>query len=182
MPGSAVAQNRGYQAPKKYVSSGPSFIDSQWAQSHSPWDFSGLLGLFNPGFGFEALGAYRVADNVLTNIDDSLSIEAGLGFFAASSNVIGGSYSYSEVEIPIMARWDFRIPNSKFIAGPELGFTYFTAGTVTVNNVQYAQSGGGLYLQLGGFGMWQFNDKFAIRGELKIINYTVIAFGVTYFL
>jgi hypothetical protein len=171
-----------YQSPKKYVAPAPTGIDTQWADSHGPWDFSGLLGLYNPGFGFEALAAYRVADNLINDLDESLSVETGIGYSYANDTYFGTGISYSQIEVPFMARWDFRIPNSRFIAGPRGGFNYFTAGTATVNNVQITQRGGALYLQLGGFGMYNFNDKWAARVQLMFINYTVITFGATYFL
>jgi hypothetical protein len=174
-------QPKEWQEPKKFVASS-SDIDSQWADSHGPWDFTGVLGLFNPGVGFQALGAYRINDNLIKNVDESLSFETGIGYLVANDSYAGASVVYSEIEIPFMARWDFRIPKTKVIAGPRMGFTYLSAGTITSQAVQVTMRGGALYYQMGGFGMYQINDQWAARVQLMFVNYTDLTFGVTYFL
>jgi hypothetical protein len=149
----------------------------------SPWDFSGQLLIWNPGVGFHALAAYRVLDNVVPNLDNSLSVESGLGFVSISDSVNGLGVSYSFIEIPIMARWDIRIRDSNFIVGPRAGFEYLAGGgSVTVNGVNVNVRGNSLYFQFGGFGEYKFNSQWAARVDLMLVNWTAINLGVAYFL
>src|ERR1700677_2007586 len=86
-------------------------VDTRWAQAHSPWDFSAMLALYSPGFGVGARAAYRILDSLIPDVDDSMSIEAGIGYVGASNTYGGLSVSYSLIEIPVLARWDFRLDN-----------------------------------------------------------------------
>jgi hypothetical protein len=157
-------------------------VDTRWASAHSPWDFSGMLGLYSPGFGFGARVAYRVLNSVLENIDDSLSVEAGIGYIGATNTYGGVNSSYSLIEIPMLARWDFRLDNSRFVVGGNAGFSYLGGSSVTVNGTNYSTGGGTLYFLLGGQGMYRFNDNWAVRANLDVGGYFSIAAGVTYFL
>lgn len=156
-------------------------IDTRWAAAHGPFDFSGLLGLYNPGFGVDARIAYRILNSILEDIDDSLSIEAGIGFVTASNTYGGSSVSYSLLEIPIVARWDFRINNTNFIVGPNLGVGILTGNNVTVNNVSYT-TGPGFGILIGGQGMYKFTDHWAGRLNVDFGGYTALTLGATYFL
>lgn len=160
----------------------PSDLDTRWANHNGPWDFSGMLGLYNPGFGLEGLAAYRIVDNLIPNIDDSLSVESGLGYISVNDSVAGTNVSYSTFEVPIMGRWDFRLNDSRIIVGPRAGFTYLSGGTVTIGGTSYSVRGGGLYLQIGGFGIFRFNDQWAGRAGIAVGGYTTLTLGVTYFL
>ena len=158
----------------------------KWAQHYGPWDFSGLLALNNPGFGFQALGAYRFLDNVIPDLDDTMSFETGLGFISVSENLNVPGYNnnstYSYIEIPIMVRWDIHLPASRFTVGPTAGFYYLSGGTQTVNGVNASTRGGNLYFQLGAVGFFQLSDQFALRAQVGVGGYTNLSFGVTYFL
>jgi hypothetical protein len=178
------AQTRRPAAAKKYkpyvTPANP--IDTRWASAHSPWDFSGMLALYSPGFGFGARAAYRILNSVIEDVDDSLSVEAGIGYIGASNTYGGLSQSYSLIEIPILARWDFRLDNARFVVGGNAGFSYLGGSSVTVNGTNYSTGGGTLYFLLGGQGMYRFNDNWAVRANLDFGGYFSIAAGVTYFL
>src|SRR5437763_1197669 len=63
---------------------------SRWASRTGPWDFSGMLGAYNPGIGFEALAAYRIVDSVIENAaDNTLSLESGIGYISTSDTIAG---------------------------------------------------------------------------------------------
>jgi hypothetical protein len=156
-------------------------VDTRWAAAHSPWDFSGLLGLYNPGFGFGARAAYRILNSVIEDVDDSMSIEAGFGYIAATNTFGGISFSYSLIELPILARWDFRFVNSRLVVGGNAGFGILVGSSVTNNGVSYS-TGAGLNFLLGGQGMYRFNDNWAVRATFDFGGYTSILAGVTYFL
>jgi len=155
-------------------------IDTRWANDHSRWDFSGLLGLYNPGFGADARVAYRVLNSVLEDVDDSLSAEVGIGFVGQTNTYGGQSVSTSLVEIPLLARWDFRINNTNFIVGPNVGFGILAGNSVTVNNVSY--STGGFYFLIGGQGIYKFNEHWGARANVDFGGYTNFSIGATYFL
>jgi len=155
-------------------------IDTHWGNTHSPWDFAALLGFYNPGTGFGGRAAYRVLDNVLPNVDDSLSVESGLGIISVSDSTPGGSYSITIFEIPILARWDFRIPDTKLILSGTLGFDYLSGGTVTINGQSYAVRGGTVYVQIGGVGQYMFNENWGARLGLAVGGFTLITLGGTY--
>jgi hypothetical protein len=179
--GEVVAQNK--KPVRKYrpyvTPANP--VDTRWAAAHSPWDFSGLLGLYNPGIGVQALGAYRVLNSVLEDVDDSLSVEAGIGYVGATNTYGGVSVSYSLFEIPVLARWDFRLSNARFVVGGNAGFVYMAGSNTTVNNVSY-NTGTGLFFLIGGQGMYRFNDNWAVRVNIDVGGYTIFAVGATYFL
>jgi hypothetical protein len=176
-PGRAEAQSRNSRA--SYT---PSDVDTRWADRTGPWDFTGLLGLYNPGFGISARGAYRILDDVIRDVNDTLSIESGLGLVIVSDNVGGSSYSSTVFEFPVMGRWDFHLPDSKFTVGPQLGFTYLSGGSVTINGVNYSVRGGSVYVEIGGFARYDLNENWGLRFDLAVGGYTVIHFGATYFL
>jgi hypothetical protein len=179
-----VAQNTNNRRPvkkyKPYVTPANP-VDTRWASSHSPWDFSGLLGLYNPGFGVNVRGAYRILDSILEDVDDSLSIEVGVGYVGASNTYGGVSSSYSLIEFPILGRWDFRLNNTKFIVGGNTGFVYFAGSNVTVNGVSY-NTNNGLYFVIGGQAMYELNKNWAVRADVDFGGYTILSVGVTYFL
>jgi hypothetical protein len=167
---------------KPYVTP-PADIDTRWASSHSPWDFSGVIGIYNPGFGLGGRVAYRIVDNIVSDVDDSLSLEFGLGWVGASNTYGGTSVSYSLIELPAMGRWDFRLRNTNFIVGPQLGLSYLAGSSVTGgNNQTYSTPGGSIYLELGGFGIYRFSEKWGARADLKVGGYFSFTFGATYFL
>jgi hypothetical protein len=155
---------------------------SRTSHKLGPWDFSGTLGLDNPGVVLEFNAAYRVSDYVVEDLDDSLSIESGLGFITVSDNWGPYSYSYTAVMIPIMARWDIHLRDSKFTLSPRAGFDYLTGGSQTVNGVNVSTRGGALYFQVGGVGFYDLSDRVALRAGLAVGGFTTINFGVTYFL
>lgn len=157
-------------------------VDTRWALAHSPWDFSGLAGLTsNPGgFGLNGRVAYRVMNSILEDVDDSLSAEVGIGFVAVTNTFNGQSVSYSLLEIPILARWDFRINDTKFIVGPNLGVGILAGSAVTVNNVSY--SVGGVNFLIGGQGIYRISEKIGIRANVDFGGYTSFALGGTFFL
>ncbi|CAM6005659.1 unnamed protein product [Sphagnum balticum] len=157
-------------------------IDTRWASVHSPWDFTAMLGIYNPGFGFGARAAYRILNSILEDVDDSLSVEAGIGYIGASNTYGGVNSSYSLIEIPVLARWDFRLDNARFVVGPLAGFSFLGGSSVTVNGTNYSTGGGTLYFEVGGEGMYRFNDNWAIRANLEFGGYFNIAAGATYFL
>lgn len=147
----------------------------------TPWDFSGMLGLYNPGVGFGVLAAYRVTDSILPHVDQSLSVESGLNFISVSDNLAGSSISYSLIEIPIQARWDFYMAQGKLLVGPRAGFDFLTGTSVTVNGVSYSIArSGGLYFQIGGSAIYYFSPQFGVRANLSIGGYTTLAIGVNY--
>jgi hypothetical protein len=147
-----------------------------------PWDFSSTIGLDNPGIEIEFLGAYRVSDYILDDLDDSLSIEAGLGFLTVTDTNNGNSYTYSPIAIPIMARWDIHIRDSKFTLAPRAGFTYLSGGTVNVGGVNFTTRGNNLYFQLGGVGFYELNENFSLRAGIAIGGFTSLNVGLTYLL
>jgi hypothetical protein len=173
-------QKRVVRKYKPYVTPA-SPIDTRWANAHGPWDFSGLLGLYNPGFGIDARIAYRVLNSILEDVDDSLSVEVGVGFVSATNTYGGQSISTSLLEIPILARWDFRINNTNFIVGPNLGIGILTGASTTVNNVTYT-TGPGFGILIGGQGMYRFTDHWAGRVNVDFGDYTALTLGATYFL
>ncbi len=147
----------------------------------SPWDFSAMLGLYNPGVGFGALAAYRILDQVLHEGDNSLSFESGINFVSVSDSVASSSVSYTLIEIPFQARWDFRLSEGKLIVGPRAGFNYLSGSSVTINNVNYTISrSGGIFFQLGGFGMYRFTENLAARIGIGFGGYTSIMLGLNY--
>lgn len=145
------------------------------------WDFSAMIGLYNPGTGFGARAAYRIVDDILPSANDSLSIEGGLTFVSVSESFVSTNVSYSVIEIPIHARWDFHLANNKFIVAPEAGLNYMTAGTVSVGGVPYtAARGGGVFVQLGVSGIYYFTENLGARAQLLIGSYTTLGIGLNY--
>ncbi|MBK9293954.1 MAG: hypothetical protein IPM57_05840 [Oligoflexia bacterium] len=145
------------------------------------WDFTGLIGLYNPGTGFGARAAYRIFDDILPSSNDTLSVESGLTFISVSESVLGVNSSYSYIEIPVHARWDFHVANKKLLVGPVAGFNYLTSATVTINGQPYTISrSGGLFVQLGASGIYYFNENFGARAQLLVGSYTTLIVGVNY--
>lgn len=159
-----------------------SYSSNGWASHYGPWDFSGLLAFNTPGIGFQALAAYRIVDHLVEDLDDTLSIESGIGYLSASDTYFNTTYTYTYFEIPIMARWDIHIRDSKFTLSPRAGFYYLTGGTTTVNGVSVTTRGGSLYVQLGGAAFFHLSDEWALRADLAVGGFTNISFGATYFL
>jgi hypothetical protein len=154
---------------------------TRYSSDASPWDFSAMLGLYNPGTGFGALAAYRIVDDLLPNATDSLSIESGLNYVNISDTIASTSVSYSVIEIPIQARWDFKILDNKLIVGPRAGLNYLTAQSVSIGGTSYSVSrSGGLYFQLGGFAIYKFNENWGARAGLAIGSYTTLSLGVNF--
>lgn len=151
-------QSPSYSTPK----SSPSYesnYSSSYASSPSRLDFSGTVGFHFSGFGVLGLAAYRVLDDVLFQYDNSVSIESGVGAIF---------WDTTSVEIPIMGRWGFKIPNSDFTAGPRIGGAYLSGP-------------GGFFGQVGGFGMYKYNSDISIRADLGFGGYTSLMVGATYF-
>ncbi len=169
-------------ASAKSTKSRNSESHSSFSSGSSPWDFSAIFGMYPPGIGFGGLVAYKVMDSLLQNTKNSLSAEVGLNYVSYSSTLLGSSYSYSVIEIPIKARWDFTFLDGKLVAGPRLGFNYNTAGTYSVNGITYTGFSSGLAFQIGGFGIYKFSDNFGARVNLDIGSYTTIGLGLTYFM
>jgi hypothetical protein len=153
---------------------------TRFSDSSSPWDFSAMLGLYNPGVGFGGLVAYRLVDELISG-NNSLSVESGLNYVSVSDTLVGSSISYSVIEIPIQARWDFKVLDGKLIAGPRAGFDFLTASSVSINGVSYSISrSGGLYFQLGGFAIYRFTEHLGVRANLSIGSYTTLGIGLNY--
>ena len=123
-----------------------SYADTAWSSNYGPLDFSGTLGFYDGRFGMQALAAYRLVDSIIRDINESLSVEAGIGQLGVGT-----------FEIPIMARWDFRVNNTKFIFGPKAGLTYVP------NKVNF---------QIGAMGIYQFMEEFGARADLLLGSYT----------
>ncbi|MCC6277017.1 MAG: outer membrane beta-barrel protein [Oligoflexia bacterium] len=152
--------------------------DRSWANEYGPWDFTAFVGFYNPGMGIQGLAAYRLLDSVLPNVDDSLSLESGLGFVSASETLGGQSVSYTAIEFPIQARWDFRIPDTAFMVGPRAGINYLTAGgSTTVNGVTYKSRGSEIYFQAGGHATYRLTEQWWLRTQVMFGSYTSIAVG-----
>lgn len=148
--------------------------------SRSPWDFSLMLGLYNPGTGFGALGAYRIVDGLLPgNTQNDLVLESGFNYVSFSNSILGISYGYSQIEIPIVARWDFILMDGKMIIGPRAGFSFFTASTYGTGFTAVSV-GGGLGVNVGGYGIYYFSDNFGIRVNLNVGSYTTLGIGINY--
>ncbi len=148
----------------------------------TPWDFSGMLSLYSPGFAIGGLAAYRLTDNLLPKVDQSLSVESGVNAIFVNDNYGGASVSYSLIEIPVQARWDFYFDQGKFLVGPRAGFNFLAGSSnVTVNGTSYSiNRGGGVYFQLGASGMYYFNPQWAVRAIIELGGYTTLALGLNY--
>jgi hypothetical protein len=172
----AQAKARQQQPKKTY-----SYERYQNRTNDHKWDFSGLLGLYNPGTGFGVRAAYRILDDVLPSADDALAVEAGVSFVGVSDTVIGTNVSYSLIEIPIHARWDFFVANQKMIVGPVAGLNYITASSVTIGGASYSISrSGGVFFQLGANGIYYFTDNLGVQAQLLIGSYTTLGIGINY--
>lgn len=173
----AQAQSKRSQGEKKTYS----YEKYENSTHNHVWDFSAVIGLYNPGTGFGARAAYRIVDDLIPSANDSLSIESGLSFISVSESVLGVSSSYSVVEIPVHARWDFHVANKKLLVGPVAGFNYLTASSVTVGGQTVTVSrSGGVYIQLGGSGIYYFSDNFGAQAQLLIGSYTTLMLGINY--
>lgn len=158
--------------------------DSAPAYAHrgdTPWNFSAMLGLYNPGVGFGGLAAYHITDSFLPRTSQSFYVESGLGFVSVSDTVAGSSVSYMLVEIPIQARWDFHLAGGKFDVGPRAGFNYLTGASVTVNGTSYTIArSSALYFQIGASGIYYFSDRFGVRAQIAFGGYTTLSVGLNF--
>lgn len=150
---------------------------THYSSSYSPWDFSAMLGLYNPGVGFGGLAAYRIVDGLLpSSNENNLAVEAGFNFISFTSSL--GSVAYSVIEIPMHARWDFKVMDGKLIVGPIAGFNYWISSGYTFAGTNY--SIGGLFLQLGGSAIYNFTENFGARAQLAVGGFTALTIGITY--
>ncbi|MDZ4678704.1 MAG: outer membrane beta-barrel protein [Oligoflexia bacterium] len=155
--------------------------DTKWADEYGPWDFSGLVGWYSPALGIQALAAYRVMDNLIPDLDESLSLESGITLVTSNENVSGMGVTRSSFEIPIAARWDFRIPNTPIMAGPAAGFSYLNnSAVVNVNGQNDTNRGSGMFFRAGIFGMYRLQEQMWLRTDLTTGSFTTFKLGMTY--
>jgi hypothetical protein len=155
--------------------------DTRWAHEYGPWDFSGLVGWYSPALGIQALAGYRILDNVIPDVDESLSLESGVTVVTANESVTGMGVSRTSFEIPLLARWDFRIPDTPLMVGPIAGFSYLSnSATVSLNGVTDTSRGSGLFFRAGAFGMYRLQEQIWLRADFITGSYNTFQVGMAY--